>query len=116
VWDGGTIVVNALFEDSRGLLWIPRWDFGWQDLYLFKTPLRLPKGTVLHSEISYDNSAANPHNPHAPPEAVHWGRESSDEMGTIVLMVGVPDEATATTLQRLDVAHFMEQMLRRLIK
>ena len=30
---------------KRGLLWIANWDFGWQDSYYFKTPMKLPKGT-----------------------------------------------------------------------
>ena len=29
---------------TRGLLWIGRWDFSWQDTYYFKSPVGCPKG------------------------------------------------------------------------
>ena len=72
---------------TRGLLWIAYWNFSWQDTYYFKYPIRLPKGTTIDVEIKYDNSASNPRNPHSPPERVTWGRESTDEMGSIALQV-----------------------------
>ena len=31
--------------------------------------------------FSYDNSAANPRNPHRPPARAVWGQNTSDEMG-----------------------------------
>ena len=68
-------------KSTRGLLWIDRWDFAWQDSYFFKTPVRLPKGTRLDVEIVYDNSAENPRNPNSPPMRVRWGRGSQGRDG-----------------------------------
>ena len=68
---------------KRPLLWIQDWDFNWQDGYNYKEPVILPKGTTIDVRITYDNSAANPHNPSNPPQRVWWGEESTDEMGTI---------------------------------
>ena len=72
---------------STTLLRIPRWNFDWQGDYAFRTPVFLPKGTVVSLEVVYDNSAANPRNPHVPPRRVRYGVESADEMAELMLRV-----------------------------
>lgn len=62
------------------MLWIKDWDFNWQGAYGFRAPIRLPKGSVIHVEAVYDNSADNPHNPNSPPQRVTWGEQTTDEM------------------------------------
>jgi hypothetical protein len=62
------------------LIWIRDWDFNWQEQYHYATPIRLPAGTRLEMEFTYDNSDANPRNPNHPPRRVVWGPESTDEM------------------------------------
>ncbi|MGQ0736961.1 MAG: tetratricopeptide repeat protein [Acidobacteriota bacterium] len=71
----------------RWLLHIDDWDFNWQDIYRFREPLALPRGTTLNSEFTYDNSAANPRNPDRPPRRVIFGQQSGDEMGDLWLQV-----------------------------
>jgi hypothetical protein len=61
-------------------VWIKDWDFDWQEVYDFDTPLSLPKGTVLKAEVRYDNTVDNPKNPNYPPKTVNWGNNLSDEM------------------------------------
>ncbi|MEC5128932.1 cytochrome c [Verrucomicrobiales bacterium BCK34] len=89
-----TMRMTASLPDGteKILLDIPDWDLDWQDTYYFASPTFLPAGTVLTSVITYDNSSANPDNPHTPPQRIKWGRESTDEMGSITL-IGVPVEA-----------------------
>jgi len=99
---------------TRGLLWIAYWNFSWQDTYYFKSPIRLPKGTTIDVEIKYDNSASNPRNPHSPPERVTWGRESTDEMGSMTLIVTAPNETDNRTLRAAQAQHFRQQLLKRL--
>ena len=65
------------------LIYISRWDFNWQDQYRYRTPFWLPAGTRLTLEYTFDNSAANRHNPDSPPRRVKWGQRSSDEMGDL---------------------------------
>jgi hypothetical protein len=65
------------------LLWIRDWDFNWQDRYVYREPVALPKGTRIDVTITYDNSADNPRNPHHPPQRVTWGVQSTDEMGVV---------------------------------
>jgi Flp pilus assembly protein TadD/mono/diheme cytochrome c family protein len=79
--------------EKKWLVWIRNWDIDRQSVYRYNTPLLLPKGTVLHMRYTYDNSAANPHNPHVPPVRVRAGNRSEDEMGHLwlqVLPVGAP--------------------------
>ncbi|MBL8810671.1 MAG: hypothetical protein JNM43_10880 [Planctomycetaceae bacterium] len=63
------------------LIWIRKWDFYWQDKYVYESPLELPKGTRIELDCWFDNSADNPLNPNSPPKTVYWGDFSSDEMG-----------------------------------
>ncbi|HEX3726930.1 MAG TPA: hypothetical protein VHV08_11835 [Pirellulales bacterium] len=66
--------------DEVPLIWIKDWDFNWQGAYQFAKPVRLPKGSTIKVEAVYDNSAANPKNPNDPPQEIHWGEQTSDEM------------------------------------
>jgi len=95
---------------TRGLLWISDWDFGWQDSYFFTTPLVLPKGTRVDSEIVYDNSATNPRNPTAPPKRVKWGLGTFDEMGSLTLLVTTSSRQDDGMLRRTTAQHFREQL------
>jgi len=85
--------------ETKTLLSISDWDFAWQDRYFFKEPVQLPAGTRLDSEIHWDNSADNPHNPSAPPVRVTWGEESKDEMGSVSLICVAHDEADLPKLR-----------------
>lgn len=99
---GKTFRVTATLPDkkTRTLLHIPEWDFGWQEQYRFQDYVDLPKGTKLHAKITYDNSADNPRNPTSPPRRVKWGKESTDEMGSITLSVVASKESEFTALQK----------------
>lgn len=84
--------------EEKVLLDIPEWDMDWQDTYFFAEPVALPAGTVVRSVITYDNSSGNPNNPSSPPVRVKWGRESTDEMGSITLSGVALDEDDAARL------------------
>lgn len=66
--------------ESESLVWIPDWNFYWQDSYVYREPVHLPAGTRIDVEAYFDNSADNPFNPHAPPQPVRFGNGSNDEM------------------------------------
>ncbi|MBT5062292.1 MAG: tetratricopeptide repeat protein [Verrucomicrobia bacterium] len=68
---------------KKRLILIKNWDFNWQGDYIYETPIKLPKGTVLHMDYTYDNSTGNLANPHSPPKKVTYGPESSDEMAEL---------------------------------
>jgi mono/diheme cytochrome c family protein len=95
---------------TRGLLWISDWDFGWQDSYFYKTPFTLPRGTRIDSEITYDNSDANPRNPNSPPKRVKWGLGTLDEMGSMTLLVVASSRADDVELRRAESRYFRQQL------
>jgi len=86
----------------KPLILIRAWDFRWQDQYRYITPLFLPKGTTLSMHFTYDNSDANPRNPHRPARRVKWGPQSSDEMGALWLEVQPRREEDAALLMKDD--------------
>jgi hypothetical protein len=73
--------LEATYPDGRTetILEVPKYDFNWQTDYVFKRPLRLPKGTKVRTTAWYDNSAANKSNPD-PNVDVHWGDQTWQEM------------------------------------
>ncbi len=71
----------------KWLIRIPDWDLKWQDVYRYREPVFLPKGTVVSMRFHYDNSAANPRNPNHPPKRVEAGNHATDEMGHLWLQV-----------------------------
>jgi Flp pilus assembly protein TadD/mono/diheme cytochrome c family protein len=85
---------------TRPLITIKDWDFRWQHVFRFVTPVRLPKGTKLSMRYAYDNSAANPRNPQQPPARARWGQRSSDEMGDLWVQVLTRDDADLARLNR----------------
>ena len=82
------------------LLWIPDWDFAWQDRYPYKAPFVLPKGTRIDVTLVYDNSTGNPHQPSNPPKEVWWGEGSFDEMGSMTVQVTAVRKEDEPQLQR----------------
>jgi tetratricopeptide (TPR) repeat protein len=92
-------------RSTAWLLHIPDWNFNWQDEYTYARPIDLPGGTTLTMEITYDNTAANPRNPHHPPEPVAFGPRSTDEMGDLWLRVEPRDSGDLAVLNRELASH-----------
>lgn len=107
---GKEMKMTATLPDgqSRTLLWIPDWDFSWQEQYLFKNYVPLPKGTRLNVVMRYDNSAKNPRNPRNPPGRVTWGEQSNDEMGSVFLQLVAAKDEELPTLQQAYRQHIRE--------
>jgi Flp pilus assembly protein TadD len=80
------------------LIEIDDWDFRWQDVYRYRTPVALERGTTISMRYSYDNSAGNARNPHHPPARVVWGQNTSDEMGDLWLQIVPRNPADLTAL------------------
>ena len=67
-------------RDTLKLVKIDDWDFRWQGTYRFTSLQRIPPGTRLMADITYDNTAANPRNPNSPPRPMQWGESTLAEM------------------------------------
>lgn len=92
---------DAVLPDgtTKRLLLIQDWDFRWQHVYRYVTPLALPRGTKLSMRYVYDNSPGNPRNPERPPSRARWGQRSSDEMGDLWIQVLTRSRADLVTLE-----------------
>ena len=112
---GRNMTLTAIPEKgpSRGLLHIAQWNNDWPESYFFQTPIRLPAGTALTSEIVYDNSAGNPKNLFSPPRRMGWGRIPVGEMGSLTLLIAAPADADAKTLADALDKHLRDQLLGR---
>lgn len=72
--------------DTIKLVSIPDWNFNWQEIYWFPKLMKIPAGTVITVEGTYDNTADNPANPASPPATVYGAMRSKDEMLTLVMI------------------------------
>jgi hypothetical protein len=101
---GRSMTAKAVLPDGteRELI-LPDWDFNWQDDYRFAESIRLPAGTRLHVDATYDNSDDNPSNPHFPPQRVLWGEGTGDEMLYCFFLVATdePEAMRAVLLDRM---------------
>ncbi len=83
---------TATYPDGKEevLLDVPRYDFNWQNGYVFSKIKRIPEGTVMRCDAYYDNSADNLVNPD-PTKEIRWGDQSWDEMMIGSMVVTEPD-------------------------
>jgi hypothetical protein len=76
--------LEAIYPNGRAeMLSCARFRFNWHLNYVYDdnaAPI-LPKGTVLHSIMWHDNTAANPFNPD-PDAQITYGQRTIDEMGS----------------------------------
>jgi Flp pilus assembly protein TadD len=84
----------------KWLIYIRNWDFNWQGVFRYARPQFLPAGTTIAFEFTYDNSAANPRNPHHPPRRVSYGQHTTDEMAELWLQVVTRNPADRARLTR----------------
>lgn len=102
---GKEMKLTATFPDGtkNSLFYIDDWDLDWQGNYTYREPMKLPRGTILKATVTYDNSEANTNNPYYPPRQIRWGKESTDEMGSIALTLIPAKEKDAKVLKKLAV-------------
>ncbi len=85
---------------TERLFFIKDWDFNWQGAYFYKQFVRLPKGTMLHAKVVWDNSADNERNPNQPPKRMTWGEGTNDEMGSLRYLMVPVNEKDAPVLEK----------------
>jgi hypothetical protein len=91
---------EVTYPDGRSemILSVPKYDFEWQTDYVFKRPLKLPRGTRLHATAWYDNSPSNRSNPD-PGSKVWWGDQTWEEMMFTGLLYSVDPQQRAQSAQ-----------------
>ncbi len=73
--------------DTLRFISIPNWDFHWQGSYFFRKAMKIPAGTVLYANATYDNTSNNPFNPSNPPREVRAGESTTDEMMVVFFLI-----------------------------
>lgn len=78
---GKDMTYSLTYPDGRSeiALSVPKYDFAWQIGYDTASPIRIAKGTRLHVDAHFDNSANNPANPD-PARDVYGGTQTWEEM------------------------------------
>jgi mono/diheme cytochrome c family protein len=78
---GKNMLTKAIYPDGHEevLLYVPHYDFRWQETYFLKKQFVLPKGTKLMTVAYFDNSKNNFQNPD-PSKSIRWGEPSDEEM------------------------------------
>ena len=71
--------------DAIFLIKIDNWDFNWQETYQFSKLQKIPRGSSIFVEATFDNTAQNPANPTRPPKTVTYGWETASEMLDMIL-------------------------------
>src|SRR5215831_5220273 len=76
---GKDMTYILVYPDGRKetILNVPNYDFNWQLGYY--TSIKVPKGTVMHVDAHFDNSANNKFNPN-PNKTVYYGSMTWEEM------------------------------------
>jgi len=95
--------------ERKQLILIRHWDPKWQSVYHYREPVFLPKGTVLVMRWHYDNSAANPRNPHRPPKRVFSGNQSTDEMAHLSFQLLPRESGQRGALEEAFMRHQLEK-------
>lgn len=71
--------------DAIFLIKIDNWDFNWQETYQFTRLQKIPRGSSIFVEATFDNTMQNPANPTRPPKTVTYGWETASEMLDMIL-------------------------------
>jgi len=88
---GKSFRFTAIYPDKRReiLLDVPDYDFNWQTDYQLTERLKLPAGTSILGEATFDNSEHNLNNPD-PTKWVSFGEQTWDEMMIGYFHVAIP--------------------------
>jgi copper type II ascorbate-dependent monooxygenase-like protein len=95
---GKSMLTKAIYPDGREqvLLYVPHYDFRWQETYFLKKQFLLPKGTKLMTVAYFDNSKNNFQNPD-PSKSIRWGEPSDEEMMGFWIQFADPATVSAST-------------------
>ena len=75
-------IINYAYSgtDTIPLIKIDKWNFEWEQIYIYPFMKKIPAGYTLFSRHGYDNTVNNPNNPHNPPQWIFAGTSTTDEM------------------------------------
>ena len=88
---GKSFRYTAVYPDGNReiLLDVPKYDFNWQTEYRLSDKKKMPSGTRIFCEATFDNSTNNLNNPN-PNASVQWGDQTYEEMMIGYFHVSIP--------------------------
>ncbi len=89
-------VTSSFASQQSCLINIDDWDFNWQGIYRFVTPVAVNPFTSFKMTATFDNSVNNPRNPNSPPKPVSWGESTTDEMAIAFIGFTIDGENLAS--------------------
>ena len=92
-------IYDATYPDGRKetILSVPKYDFNWQTDYVFKQPLKLPKGTKVHADGVVRQLARTTRRTPIRRRTSRWGDQTWEEMMFTGMTFSVDPAATSTT-------------------
>jgi hypothetical protein len=93
--------------DRELLLELTNWDFNWQHRYLPRDPYPMKKGSRLHVEAVFDNSAANPRRPPGSERTVFLGEGTADEMAFAIIGTIIDERPTG----KVEMIRYFEKLV-----
>lgn len=84
---GRLVDVYMVTPDQKkvNLLRINEWVYLWQTRYMFRQPIKAPKGSTIYMHVVYDNTTSNPNQPNNPLQAIRYDVCSNQEMLVLAL-------------------------------
>ena len=78
---GSKFAIDLIFPNGKEqrVLWVPSFNFNWQQSYRLKNPFNVEAGTKVRATGWFDNSEDNMANPD-PAQDVYFGLQTIDEM------------------------------------
>jgi Copper type II ascorbate-dependent monooxygenase, C-terminal domain len=82
---GTSVTVSVIHETGAPTcaVYIPHWDFHWQQFYYYVQPIPVVAGDIIRLECTFDNSPENQpiiNGVRAAPTDLTWGEATTDEM------------------------------------
>ncbi len=103
--------VNAKVTRPDGtvseLIKIDDWDLRWQNIYVYREPIFIPKGSKIEASYSFNNTAENSDNPNNPVADIGWGWGANDEMCELFLTFIPSDQKDANLIKRAALASWI---------
>ena len=98
---------------TKTLLRIDDWDFAWQDQYRSRISSRCPRARGSTGGSPTTTRPRIHEIPSNPPKRVTWGEQSTDEMGSVGLLVVAAREDEMPTLQQVYAQHVRQAAMTR---